>query len=450
MINQVVRDVFKGLLLQCEEAHVSAELYKLLLYEGAFFKPHKDSEKAPGMFGTLMVCLPSSHQGGDLVLHHNGEVFEFKTSQTSDFDVSYAAWYSDVLHEVKPVAQGYRLVLIYNLLKATSATISMPPTLTTHKEKVVALFKQWFVDDGIPSSPDYLVHKFEHQYTQASLPPELLKGSDLGQTQCLREAAAELGFSLYLASMERTITRDDEGDDFEIDRTTTLKHVVTMDGVRVDDPTSSYGVMIDRHSLLTGDDDEGDREADEEEHSGFTGNEGATGTYWYRNTVCHRSFDACASTSNLELQVIVIVPPDRKVKFLHQCDDRPQKLLAWVQKLRRDAKFDAKADEELVELGDIIVAGDKPSRLDSMFYKEEDKVACRKLLQEIAETALELDWGYLFDQAVGAKFENMTLESFRLLGSAMTRKSLTLDPLGDRYARLCYRSDPCPNTLNRA
>ena len=43
---------------------VKANLYKLLLYEeGALFKPHKDTEKEPGMFGTLVICLPSIFDG---------------------------------------------------------------------------------------------------------------------------------------------------------------------------------------------------------------------------------------------------------------------------------------------------------------------------------------------------------------------------------------------------
>lgn len=40
--------------------YVRAELYKMLLYEeGAHFKPHKDTEKAPGMFAILAICLPT-------------------------------------------------------------------------------------------------------------------------------------------------------------------------------------------------------------------------------------------------------------------------------------------------------------------------------------------------------------------------------------------------------
>ena len=44
---------------------VQHELYKLLVYEkGSFFAPHRDTEKIPGMFSTLVVCLPSRHEGG--------------------------------------------------------------------------------------------------------------------------------------------------------------------------------------------------------------------------------------------------------------------------------------------------------------------------------------------------------------------------------------------------
>lgn len=53
--------------LGCERAAVSAELYKLLIYdEGGFFSAHRDTEKAGGMFGTLVVVLPSAHRGGEL------------------------------------------------------------------------------------------------------------------------------------------------------------------------------------------------------------------------------------------------------------------------------------------------------------------------------------------------------------------------------------------------
>lgn len=53
---------------------LSAEFHSMLVYEtGQFFRPHQDSEKADGMIGTLVVTLPSTFTGGDLVIEHRGQ-----------------------------------------------------------------------------------------------------------------------------------------------------------------------------------------------------------------------------------------------------------------------------------------------------------------------------------------------------------------------------------------
>lgn len=89
--------------------NIQAHLYKLLLYEpGSFFQPHRDSEKEQGMFGTLVIILPSLYTGGELVVHHNNEMLEvFDQSKKSDFRTQYyAAFYADYKHELKKVESG--------------------------------------------------------------------------------------------------------------------------------------------------------------------------------------------------------------------------------------------------------------------------------------------------------------------------------------------------------
>jgi hypothetical protein len=94
--------------------------YKLLLYKpGGFFKPHRNTEKAAGMFGTLIVQLLSEFTRGDLVLvvRHAGKEIMVKMRQEGS--ASYcliAAYYSDCEHEITPVETGYRLALVYSLL----------------------------------------------------------------------------------------------------------------------------------------------------------------------------------------------------------------------------------------------------------------------------------------------------------------------------------------------
>jgi hypothetical protein len=50
------------------------------------------SEKAPRMFGTLVIALPSKHEGGDVRVTHAGQTKVFETSKYSAFDSSYLAW----------------------------------------------------------------------------------------------------------------------------------------------------------------------------------------------------------------------------------------------------------------------------------------------------------------------------------------------------------------------
>src|SRR5262249_31940757 len=99
---------------------VVPELYKLLVYEkGSFFAPHRDSEKVPGMFATLVVCLPSRHEGGTLVVTHDGQTKTIDFGgKDAEFKTYYAAFYADCQHEITPVTAGYRICLVYNLALA--------------------------------------------------------------------------------------------------------------------------------------------------------------------------------------------------------------------------------------------------------------------------------------------------------------------------------------------
>jgi len=60
----------------------------------------ESTEKVPGMFGTLVICLPSEHVGGAVRLDHQTQTQRLETEPFSKFNISYLAWYADVLHEV--------------------------------------------------------------------------------------------------------------------------------------------------------------------------------------------------------------------------------------------------------------------------------------------------------------------------------------------------------------
>jgi len=106
--------------LGCLAFDVTAMPYKMLLYEpGSHFEEHRDTEKEPGMFGTLIVQLPSIFEGGGLVVKHPDEsefVHHFGQDKgKSAFSAFYAAHFADVKHAFQPLTSGFRLALVYSL-----------------------------------------------------------------------------------------------------------------------------------------------------------------------------------------------------------------------------------------------------------------------------------------------------------------------------------------------
>ena len=76
--------------LGCDDASVSAELYKLLVYDrGGFFLAHRDTEKIDGMFGTLVVTLPSTYRGGSLRIRHAGREVTVDTNVADSSELYY-------------------------------------------------------------------------------------------------------------------------------------------------------------------------------------------------------------------------------------------------------------------------------------------------------------------------------------------------------------------------
>lgn len=65
---------------------VEARLYKLLLYEpGSFFVKHRGTKKEHGMFGTLVVQLPSKFKGGKFVVTHKAKPRPLFRTTRKDF-----------------------------------------------------------------------------------------------------------------------------------------------------------------------------------------------------------------------------------------------------------------------------------------------------------------------------------------------------------------------------
>ena len=101
------------------------------------------TEKAPGMFATLVIALPSEHTGGDVVVQLRDEEQILKTQGLCDFGYSYLAWYADVNHSVSKIESGHRLVLTYNLIHQASDSCRMATVLDDHKQNLDKVLALW-------------------------------------------------------------------------------------------------------------------------------------------------------------------------------------------------------------------------------------------------------------------------------------------------------------------
>ena len=92
----------------------------MLYKKGGHFVAHRDTEKAAGMFATLVIQLPAGHKGGSLVINHKGCTKEFNHENGSRNSFFFTAFFADCEHELRKITKGHRLVLIYNIIQKTT------------------------------------------------------------------------------------------------------------------------------------------------------------------------------------------------------------------------------------------------------------------------------------------------------------------------------------------
>jgi len=194
---------------------ITAALYKLLIYDkGSFFVSHRDTEKAPGMFATLVLALPSQSEGGELVVRHKDREARLELTCDEPSEIAFAAFYADCAHEVLPVTAGCRATLVFNLLRKGAGAAPTPPEYEAETAQVAALLSAWAAkitdrnsrpQDGDTDAvrnnrgPEKLVWPLEHAYTPAELAFGNLKGADAAVARLLAAAAPQAGCDLHLA-----------------------------------------------------------------------------------------------------------------------------------------------------------------------------------------------------------------------------------------------------------
>ncbi|KDQ61180.1 hypothetical protein JAAARDRAFT_191287 [Jaapia argillacea MUCL 33604] len=311
-LDGVVRDVCAALGVDFAISQPRCELYKLLLYEtGSHFLPHQDTEKANGMFATIIIVLPSRFTGGAAHLSHGGLSKVVDSSSQSRSQTTVLAWYTDVTHEIKPITSGFRLALSFNLVHTTNALRPVLPATHECVNRLRNVLLSWKRDakEGEESCPEKIMCLLQHKYAQAGLKASALKGIDAHKMALLDLLAKELGFRLGLASVECHLSgcADDEfgyrerdrwrrcseeasegmGDEVSMaevsDRDMTVTKLTDLDGnlLRNDLPCDAENETIpsDLEEVV----EQGPH--DKQEYEGYMGNGAGSLERWYRRTV---------------------------------------------------------------------------------------------------------------------------------------------------------------------
>ncbi|KAJ7675293.1 hypothetical protein B0H17DRAFT_946090 [Mycena rosella] len=233
------------------EKVLRAEMYKLNVYgPGSFFKAHKDTPRGESMIGSLVVVLPTAHKGGELTLSHGATTWTFDSAAelgtAAGPSVAYVAFYSDVTHAVKPVQEGHRVTLTYNLFLADRTGAAgrrlTPPPENAFERALSALL----TDESFFPYGGLLAYGLEHQYPiptsakRTSLGPvlQMLKGSDAR----IRTISARAGLATHVKILYNNGGRYDN--ELLVDHVLNLENVDEQYGRSVHEELQSEGVIL--------------------------------------------------------------------------------------------------------------------------------------------------------------------------------------------------------------
>ncbi len=196
-LGSILKRVAEGLGLP--KGRVDLEPYKLLIYEpGGFFADHRDTEKADRMVATLVVSLPVDGEGGELVIRHQDRETTIDLCVDEPGELAFAAFYADCLHHTRPVRRGHRASLVYNVIvkPGKSGVRATAPDTALHAQKLARILSGLGQDRKAPRK---IVWMLEHEYSEAGLCLEALKGLDASTTKALAGGAEAADCDIFLA-----------------------------------------------------------------------------------------------------------------------------------------------------------------------------------------------------------------------------------------------------------
>lgn len=380
---RVWADTVRGILdtvaagLGCPAGRLDAKPYKLLIYEpGGFFSAHRDTEKAEGMIATLSITLPAAGTGGELVVRHLDQEISVDMSASEPSELAFAAFYADCVHETRPIREGWRLSLVFNLCVRPDDTETprQPPDYSNRVRDIADQLVVW--QDG-EYGPDKLVWLLEHDYSEAGLSFNALKNADAAKAEVLESAAELADCELHAAVIhieEQGSVNYDYFDDYDrnADDDAVMDEVLYgrywLDGwVSADARRPEFGELSVNPGELLPDGALDDTDPDEKRVHEASGNEGVTLERAYRHAA------------------LVIWPRRRTLEILAR--EKIDHAVDWVG---RQAGQDAVETRELITRLISVWPAEEPWLAEGPIRDGEGRAAMLRLLERVADGELSL------------------------------------------------------------
>ena len=252
-LQDIVEKTAEQLGFSSGEPNICNELRSLqLIGPGGCVDAIHEKEKVKGAFATLIITLPSAHEGGEIHAHLDDQKLSFSAPHLREFSYSYTACYTDIEHSIDTVISGYRLSLVYNLNhRGDTMEFSRPTSvLSDHKETMNGALAAWKTEvQRSRKYPKEILYTLENVYTMPNLEPRLMKEADQARCRYLYDACQNHGFCMFLARAEPSRRKacrcsnvySDSGEESEDE---------SSDWITVDQLFTPNGVLVARNLQL--------------------------------------------------------------------------------------------------------------------------------------------------------------------------------------------------------
>ncbi|KAG4078542.1 hypothetical protein HA402_009254 [Bradysia odoriphaga] len=223
-------------------------LYKLVLYKaGSYFQSIEHLENIDGMFGKLVIQLPSVYKGGQFELSRDGKpiMSDFSSANRSNtFSTFFTAfyWYCD--SSMSLITEGYRVCLIYHLISRPSLIPTFPRQHAL-EPALLNLIRNW-------EYRGKLVYALKHKYSESDLTFDNLKATDRSIANFLVYIAKETDLAVYLAIFNKESSGQSTATNFSFDsddedssrwKSYSISKLIAIDGTNL--LTTSLTVKFD-------------------------------------------------------------------------------------------------------------------------------------------------------------------------------------------------------------